>query len=269
MPKQGLNHVQSRIGATATRAHVESPLRTKICVDSCSVGHQRNCCASTREIPAACISILTQGTGKFTCDKTAALAHSQHTWIFPCAKRQKVCCVLTPRANLDFFPCANKNVHAKTLLHSHVVSTVGSLFSPCAKKTCTCERTAAFARRKHTWIFFRAQARSHVHATDGCARHQHTWIPRCAQKDIFRRKVRMLRAHLDLFSLSLSLCATQTCSCDGLLRSHARSSTWICLRAQKGIFRQSACCVLTLRAHLDLAPWTPNPVSTVKHAHVP
>ena len=33
--KQMLNDVQSRVGATATRGHVESPLRTELFVDSC------------------------------------------------------------------------------------------------------------------------------------------------------------------------------------------------------------------------------------------
>ena len=32
--KQRLNDVQSRVGATATQAHVESPLRTELFVDS-------------------------------------------------------------------------------------------------------------------------------------------------------------------------------------------------------------------------------------------
>ena len=35
--KQRLNDVQSRVGATATGAHLESPLRTELFVDSCSV----------------------------------------------------------------------------------------------------------------------------------------------------------------------------------------------------------------------------------------
>ena len=41
--KQRLNDVQSRVGATATRAHVESPLRTELFVDPCSIRHQGNC----------------------------------------------------------------------------------------------------------------------------------------------------------------------------------------------------------------------------------
>ena len=103
--KQRLNDVQSRFGAAATRAQVESPLRTKILVDSCSVRHQGNCCASTREIPATWISTRTQGTHRRSCDKTAALARHKHTWISLRAQRdmfrRKDCCVLTPRAHLD------------------------------------------------------------------------------------------------------------------------------------------------------------------------
>ena len=41
--KPRLNDVQARVGATATRAHVESPLRTELFVDSCSVRHQGDC----------------------------------------------------------------------------------------------------------------------------------------------------------------------------------------------------------------------------------
>ena len=64
--KQRLNDVQSRVGATATRAHMESPLRTEQFVDSCSARHQGNCSASTREIPATWVSIHCK---------------AQHTWI--------------------------------------------------------------------------------------------------------------------------------------------------------------------------------------------
>ena len=109
--KQRLNDVQSR-GSTAMQAHVESLLRTELFVDSCSVRHQGNCCASTPESPATWISIPTQGTERCSCDKTAALARHKHTWIsfraqtdmFP----QKDCCILTPRAHLDLSPCAKR-----------------------------------------------------------------------------------------------------------------------------------------------------------------
>ena len=110
------NDVQSCVGATATRAHVESPLRTELFVDSCSVRHQGNCCASNREIPATWISIRTQGAEKCSCDKTAALARHKHTWISLGSEkamfRRKDCCVFTPRAHLDLFPFANRHVHA-------------------------------------------------------------------------------------------------------------------------------------------------------------
>ena len=105
--KQRLDDVQSRVGAAATRAHVESLLRTELSVDSCSVTHQGDCCASTREIPATWISICTQGTERCSCDKTAALARHKHTWI-------------SLRAQRDMFP-------RKRLLRSHAASTLGSL----------------------------------------------------------------------------------------------------------------------------------------------
>ena len=47
MRKQRLHDVQSCVGATATRARKESPLRTELFVDSGSVRHEGNCCAST------------------------------------------------------------------------------------------------------------------------------------------------------------------------------------------------------------------------------
>ena len=110
-----------------------------------------HCCASTREIPATWISIRTQCTEKCSCDKTAALACHNHTWISLRAQkdmfRQKNCCV-PPRAHLDLFPCANRHVNATTLLHLHAVSTPGS--SSVRKETCSGEKTAAFARREHS-----------------------------------------------------------------------------------------------------------------------
>ena len=150
--KQRLTDVQSRVGATATRAHMEPPLRTELFVDTCSARHQGNCRASTREIPATWISIRTQGTERCSCDKTAALARHKNTSISLCAQRnmfrRKDCCVFTPRAHLYLFPCATRHVHATTLLRSHAVSTLGSLsvrkdvltpgahldLAPCAKR---------------------------------------------------------------------------------------------------------------------------------------
>ena len=161
--KQRLNDVQSRVGATATRARVESPLRTELFVDSCSVRHQGNCCASTREIPATWISICTQGAETCSCDKTVALARHEHTWISFRAQRdmfrRKDC------SHLDLFPCADRHVHATRLLHSHAASTLES--HSVRKKECCGEKTAAFSRREHTWISLRAQ-RDMFHRKDCC-----------------------------------------------------------------------------------------------------
>ena len=126
-------HVQQDIGAAASRAHAKSeplgsPSAHRVQRDACS------------------------------CDKTAALACHRHTWIFLHAQTDmfwcKDCCDLTPRAHLDLFPCANRHVHATTLLHSHAVSTLGSL--SVRKQTCSGAKTAAFSRREHTWISLRA-----------------------------------------------------------------------------------------------------------------
>ena len=157
--KQRLNDVQPRVGATATRAHAESPLRTELFVDSCSVRHRGNCCASTRGIPATWIPIRRQGTERCLCDRTAALARHKHTWISLRAQknmlRRRDCCVLTPRAHLDRFPCADRHVHATTVLRSHAVSTLASL--SVRRETCSGEKTAAFARRENRWISLHAE----------------------------------------------------------------------------------------------------------------
>ena len=220
--KQRLNDVQSRVGVMATRAHVQPALRTELFVDSCSVRHQYNCCASTHEIPATWISICTQGTQRCSCDKIAALAR-----------------------------------------HKHIL---GSL--SVRKETCSGEKTAAFSRCEHTWTSFRAQ-RDMFHRRDCCA-----LTP---------------RAHLDL-----SPCASKrTCSCDKLLRSHATSTrvslraqrdmfhkaiaafsrrehTWISLRAQRDMSYRKDCCDFALPPKIDdFYLRTPDPISTVKRAHVP
>ena len=192
--KQRLHDVQSCVGATATRAHVESPLCKEFFADSCSVRHQGNCCASTREIPATWISIRTQGAARCSCEKIAALARHKHTWISLRAQRDKFrredCCVLALRAHLDLAPCAKRHVPSKKLLRSHAASTLGSL-----------------SVRKQ-------ELRTHVHATDCCirtplrtlgslsvrkeacsgrvfaafSRCEHTWISLRAQRDMFHRK---------------------------------------------------------------------------------
>ena len=142
--KQRLNHVQSRVGATATRAHVEAPLRTEPFVDSCSARHQGNCCASTCETPATRTSIRTRLTKMFMRQDCCARTPQAHLDLSPCAQRHvpaKRLLHLTPRAHLDLSPC----VHATTLLHSRAVSTLGSL--PTRKLTCSVEKTAAFCIR--------------------------------------------------------------------------------------------------------------------------
>ena len=130
--QQKLNDVQSRVGATATQVHVESPLRTDIFVDSCSVRHQGNCCTSTREIPATWICMRTQGTERCSCDKTAVLARHKHTWI-------------SLRVQKDMF-------RQNKLLRSHAASTLGSL--SVRKQQ---DKTAALSRHEHIWISPRAQ----------------------------------------------------------------------------------------------------------------
>ena len=150
---------------------MEPPLRTELFVDSCSVRHQGDCCASTREIPATWISIRTQGTQTCSCDKTAAIARDKRTSISLRAQRdmfhRKDCCVLTPRAHLHLSPCANRHVHATTLLHSHAVSTLGCLSE--RKETCSGEQNCCILTlRAH--LDLAPCANRHVHATDCCIR---------------------------------------------------------------------------------------------------
>ena len=134
---------------------------------------------------------------------------------------QQDCCARTPQAHLDLSLRAQRNVPAKRLLRSHAASTLGSL--SVRKQTCSCDNTAAFARCEHTWISLRAQ------------------------RDMWRENSCVLTPGA---KLDLSPCARKkTCSCDRLLRSHAKH-TWISLRAQKDMFRQNDCCVLTPRAQL-------------------
>ena len=230
--------------------------------------------------------------------QSAAFARHKHTWI-------------SLRAQKDMF----MRQHCCIRTHSHAVSTVGSL-SVC-KKTCSCDHTAAFSRREHSWISLCARTPSHAttllrshavstlgsHAvrkeacsgekTAAFSRREHTWISLRAQIDMFHRKdccVLTPRAHLDL-----SPCASRnTCSCDRVLRSHATSTlgslsvrkktcsgkttaafahrkhTWISLRAQRDMFHRKDCCDLALPPQIhDFYLRTPDPVSTVKRAHVP
>ena len=124
MLKQRVNDVQSPVGATATRAHVEAPLRRReLFVHSCSVRHQTNCCASTREIPATWIPIRTQGTERCSCDKTAALSRRKHTWISLRAQRdmfhRKHCCDLALPLKIDEFYLRTPDP-VSTLKRAHV-----------------------------------------------------------------------------------------------------------------------------------------------------
>ena len=214
------------------------------------LGHLRR--EHTRN-PATWISIRTQGTKRCSCDKTAALAHHKHTWISLRAQRdmfrRKDYCVLTRRGHLDLFPCANRHVHATTLLRSHAASTLGS--HSVRKKTCSGDNTVARARCEHTWISLRAQRGMFRRNS----RRKHTWISLRAQRDMFHRKdccVLTPRAHLDL-----APCAKRHVGSKRLLRSHAtstlgslsvrretcsgkatadfsrRENTWISLRAQR------------------------------------
>ena len=211
------------------------------------VRHQGNCCASTREVPATWISIRTRGTKRCSCDKTAALARHNHTWISLRAQndtsgekaaafsrrehswislraqaRRHVhatdCCVLTPQAQLDLSPCAKRRFWRKKCC----ILTPGAQLdlSRCAsKKTCSCDRLL------------------HSHATS------------------------------TLGSLSVR---KQTCSGKTTAAFSRREQIWISLRAQRDMSHRKHCCDLALPAKIDdFCLRTPDPVSTFKRAHVP
>ena len=198
-------------------------------------------------------------------------------------------CVLMPRAHFDLSPCANKHVHATTVLHSHAVSTLGSL--SVRKKTCSIEKTAAFSRRGHIWVSFPAQTNCSCDNTAAFARCEHTWISLRAQRNMFRRRdccVLTPGAHLDLFPCankhvhattllhshavstlgSLSV-RKQTCSCNNSAAFARCEHAWISLRAQKDMFHRKDCCVLTPGAHLGLFPRANRHVhaTTLLHSH--
>ena len=221
--KQRLDDVQSRVGATAARAHAESPLRTKLFVDSCSARHQGNCCASTREITATWISM-------FMRQDCCALTPQAHTWVSLRAQRdmfrQINCCVLAPRAHLDLFACANRHV--------------------------LCDNTAAFARCEHTWISLRAQrdmfrlidscvltpgahldlapcAKRHVASKGFLRSHSASTLGHFSvrkQEDMFMRQ--HCCVHTTLAQLDLSPCAKRHVPANRLLRSHAASTLGSC-----------------------------------------
>ena len=75
---------------------------------------------------------------------------------------------------------------------------------------------------------------------------EHTWISLRAQRDMFRRKnVAFSRRE-----------RKKTCSCNNAAAFARCEHTWISLGAQRDMCRRKDCCVLTPRAHVDLAQET-------------
>ena len=134
-------------------------------------------------------------------------------------------------------------------------------------KRCSCSKTAALARHKHTWISLRAKRhvtskrllRSHAASTLGprsvrkqtslCdntaafARCEHTWISLRTQEDLFIpvHATALLRSHAASTLGSLSV-LRKTCSCDSTAAFARHKHTWISLRGQRGMFRRNVCC---------------------------
>ena len=156
--------------------------------------------------------------------QTAAFSRHKHTWISFRVQgdmfRQNDCCVLTPQAHLDLFLCANRHVHATTLLRSHAKSTLG--FHSVRKETCSGKTTAAFSRHEHTWISLRAP-KGMSHRKDCCVLtpQAHLDLFLCANRYVHATHCCVLtsQAHLDL-----TPCARRHVPAKRLLRSHAAST---------------------------------------------
>ena len=167
--KQRLYMMFNHVSGQLLPEHTWNPrCAPSLSVDSCSVSHQGNCCASTREIPPLNLH-----------------PHTRHTEMF----MRQDCCACTPQAHLDLSPCAKRHVPAKKLLRSHAWSTVGSLSMrkkpvhtttrlrshavttlgshSVRKETCSGKTTAAFSRQEHSWISLRAH-RNMFHRKDSC-----------------------------------------------------------------------------------------------------
>ena len=167
-----------------------------------------------------------------------------------------------------------KHVPFKRLLRSQAGSTVGSF--AVRKQTCSYDNTAAFARCEHSWISLRAQrnmfrrkeccvlmpeaqlvlfsfARRPVHATPLHSHAVMLWstLGSLAVRNETFSGERLLRSHAGSTVGSLSV-HKKTCSCDNTAALPCCEHTWISLRAQRGMFHQKDCCVLTPTAHLDL-----------------
>ena len=136
------------------------------------------------------------------------------------------CCARTSQAHLDLSPCANRHVHATTLLHPHAVSTLGSL--SVRKETCSIQKVGCvLTPRAH--LDLSPCARRPVHATT------------------------LLRSHA-VSTLGSYSVRKEACSGEKIGAFSRRENTWMSLRAQRDMFDQKDCCVLTPRAHLDLSP---------------
>ena len=161
----------------------------------------------------------------------------------------------TRNPRLDPASRTAQKVHATRLLRSHATCTVGSL--SVRKETSSGEKTAAFARRKHSWISLRAQADMFMRQTAAFARHKHICISLCAQKDMFRQNDCCV----------LSPCAKRHVPAKRLLYSHVVSTLGSLSVRFRDMFRRKDCCHPALPPKIDdFCLQTPDPVSTVKRA---
>ena len=139
---------------------------------------------------------------------------------------------------------AQRDVHATRLLRSHATSTLGS--RSVRKETCSGEKTAAFSRREHTWISFRARTDMFMRQLC-CIRtpQAHLDLSPCAKKHVLAK--RLLHSHAGSTVGSLSV-RKKTCSCSGekIAAFSRRGHTWISLRTQaRRHVHATDCCVRT------------------------
>ena len=173
--------------------------------------------------------------------------HTRHRKMF----MRQDCCARTPQAHLDHVPAK------RLLLRSHAASTLGSHFG--RKETCSIEKTAAVARCEHTWISLRAQTdlfmRQHCCALTPRA---HLDLSPCARRPV--HATTLLRSHA-VSTLGSHFGRKKHVPAKRLLRSHAASTL-----GSRSVHKETSCAAPEMD---EFYLRTPNPVSTVKCAHVP
>ena len=154
----------------------------------------------------------------------------EHTWNPRCANFSWTC-----SARHQGYCCARRNPR-----HLTSICTQGT-------ERCSCDKTAALARHKHTWISLRPQ-RNMFRQNDCWALtpRAHLDLAPCASKktDMFMRRTAAFAPSSTLGSLSA---CKETCSGKATAGFSRREHTWISPRAQAR--RLTCSCDALLRSH--------------------